>query len=102
MYHSVPELRTGFLPAHFCLPLLVLIRLIDHESASILRQLAPAVVAFVPFGTGLEDEDTALICPSELHKPGLANVRLQPAAFFQIFFAAVITVGEQLGERVKM
>ncbi len=54
----------------------------------------------VPFGAGLIDEDASLVGPSKLHKAGLADIGLQPAALFNIFFAPVIAVGELLGQTI--
>src|SRR5713101_3142637 len=57
---------------------------------------------FVPFGPRFIDEDASLVRPSQLHEPGLADVGLQPAAFFYILFASVITLGEALAQAVEL
>src|SRR6267143_1762234 len=73
-------------------PLFVLVRLIDHESAGIIRQFAQVLIVLVPFRASFINEDASLVRPSQLHEPGLSDVGLQPATFFQIFFASVIAV----------
>ena len=80
----------------------VLVRLIDHESAAIIRQFAEVLIMLVPFGASFINEDASLVRPSQLHEPGLSDVGLQPAAFFQIFFASVVAVGEPLGQALQL
>ena len=49
------------------LSFLVLVRLIDHESAAIFRQFAQMLVMLVPFRARLEDKDASLVCPCLLY-----------------------------------
>src|SRR5258708_12950313 len=82
--------RTVFLRPDTChlrpaLPLFVLVRLIDHESAAIIRQFAEVLIMLIPFGAGFINEDPSLVSPPQLHESVLSTVALHPAASSQTF-----------------
>src|ERR1022692_311838 len=79
----------------------VLIGLIEHESPGFIGHFAQLLIVLVPFGASFEDKEASLIRPSKLHEAGFADVGLQPAALFHIFFVLELAVVELLIQTIQ-